>query len=313
MPRPGAAAWDLARDEHLARSLLISRRLGERAAISHVSAAVVHGLWAPPLMGWPVHVSQSAHMRLAAQNALLTRHKARFASGDIEVVNGIRVTSIGRTVIDCARSLPPEWALAVADSGMRAVIRPDRAHPDAVGEQAGVLRAQWLAQLGATCSPRGRVQARAILQVCDPLSESPLESRARCHLLAEGFAPPRLQREIRTACGTFYTDLSWEWSDADGTTWQTHLELDGEAKYGGTEDLFAEKRRENAIRSPHTSIERAGSTDITDGQMIARVRRHLPDSIRSPPEPPHDLRVLRSPVQAAWADDGPARRRRKGS
>ncbi len=279
LPTDDAPAWQAARDEHLARCVVISNRLGDSSVISHVSAAAVHGLWVPSVRSLPVQVSQPFNSREAAGRAgPATRHRARLTSGDFVTVNGIRVTSIRRTVLDCARTLPADWALAVTDSGMRVCIAPDRQQPDDALARARQLQLEWLGHLLEMCSPRGRVQARAVVSAANPLSESPYESRARCFLLAAGLPAPTLQREVETPLGTFYTDMSWAWTDGTGTRRVLHLEMDGAVKYQDSADLFAEKRREDSIRSASAKLLRAVPEDLRAGarELVRRVSDELP-------------------------------------
>jgi predicted transcriptional regulator of viral defense system len=85
--------------------------------VSHVSAAVLHGLplWAVPLDR--VHVTKSR--RSGGRTGSRVRvHTASLDAGDVGLVTGLPVTSLARTVADLARTLPFPQAVALADGAM---------------------------------------------------------------------------------------------------------------------------------------------------------------------------------------------------
>lgn len=124
--------------------------------VSHLSAALAWG-WKvkhPPLQ---THVTVPHGARRPTQDVAL--HWSRL--DDSEVRRG--VTSQVRTVVDCARGLPFDEALAVADSALRG------------GE---VDRHQLM--LAAEASPRtGRSRAIAVVEAANPLAANPFESVVR--------------------------------------------------------------------------------------------------------------------------------------
>jgi hypothetical protein len=89
-------------------------RLAAGSVVSHVSAAVMHGLpvWNVP-MG-RVHVT-----RHGAGGGRVTRglhlHIAPLDRSEVSERDGIMVTSVARTVLDLARSVPFAQAVVVAD------------------------------------------------------------------------------------------------------------------------------------------------------------------------------------------------------
>lgn len=95
---------------HRARVQAVAGQLGPWAVVSHVSAAVLHGLpvWNLPLDR--VHVTRDR-----ANGGRRTRdlhvHPARLPDTDRGVVAGIAVTTPGRTVADVARTagFAPGW------------------------------------------------------------------------------------------------------------------------------------------------------------------------------------------------------------
>ena len=72
-------------------------------------------------------------------------------------------------------------------------------------------------------------------------AESPLESLARATVVLAGLPEPTPQVRIRTRAGVFRADLLDEAN-------RTIIEADGKLKYLAPEDLWREKRREDALR-----------------------------------------------------------------
>jgi hypothetical protein len=208
--------------------------LHDGAVISHTSAAVLHGL---PV--WPSAVSQ-VHLTRdrsgGGKNRTLVRvHGARLADQDVTTIEGIAVTSLGRTVLDLCRTLPVEQAVAAGDRAL------------ADGLAVNVLE-EALLQLGR--SPGIRAARRAI-QLMDGRSESAGESVSRVRIILDGMPAPELQRVIRSPSGTFVARVDFLWKE-QGTVG----EFDGKIKYGRLlkpgqpmeEVLAEEKKREDAIR-----------------------------------------------------------------
>lgn len=297
--RPGAylpavaeeVEWQRRERSALAQMVAVDRQLPGRPVFCHASAALLHGLW----LGSP---DGQAHI-VQRQNAAgrrspgITRHHDTLREEDITLVRGLRVTTIERTIADCARSLSPRDGLAVADSGMRALLRPDRRAP--IEARIQQLRGD-LRQRVAGGPPRWRRRALAVVRHADPRAESAPESALRWIAVALGLPAPVLQRKIVTRLGVFYADLAWEVEvrEPDGTveTWLAILEYDGAIKYlppdaisdqhqgarNASAAVVAEKRREDAIRElPRTRIRRFQWADLADARRaFARICEAFP-------------------------------------
>lgn len=289
--RPGAylpraeveqTPWQRRERKALARVVAVSRQLPSGVVQSYSHAALVHGLW---LLGIDdeVHVTQRTKTG-GPRSPGVYRHHDSLPEEHITVVNGLRVTTIERTIVDCARRLHPRDGLAVADSGLRALLNPHRSAPEQIAGRVAELRAELLAMVESG-PPRGRRRARVVLAHADPFAESAPESVLRWIALAHGLPRPMLQARVTTRLGTYYADLGWEIEVREPAgaivTWLVLLEYDGAIKYvpmattGGTvRDLdvravshavVAEKRREDAIREePRTVIRRFQWADLRD-------------------------------------------------
>lgn len=235
--RPGAyvPSDDPRLDDALARHALAARAAARRmptdTVVSHVSAAVLHGLtvWAVPLER--VHLTRD---RPSGGRCTTLRHlhTAELDAVDVTEVGGIAVTSVARTVADIALTLPYEPALVVADAALHQHRTTSPALHDAVARAVG---------------RRGSPPARRVAAAADPRSESPGETRSRVAITRAGLPAPTLQHVVPELGAR--TDFYWE-------EFATVGEFDGKAKYGRGvrpgqspgEVVFAEKRREDALR-----------------------------------------------------------------
>lgn len=222
---------------------------------SHGSAALLWGLtlWSVPSV---THLYQRHHPG-DGRDRSVRRHTAPLADDAATRVNGIPVTTLERTVVDCARWMAPLAGLVVADSGLRAGASPD------------VLRELLQRGKGAP----GMARARAVIELADAGSESAWETATRFVLLAGGLPRPATQIAVSTRLGTFWADTGWE-------EWHLLLEYDGRVKYLGTEDLVREKRRHDAVVETGQRLLRVTKEDVrAPAALLSRVVRLLPADI----------------------------------
>ncbi|MGH8774456.1 MAG: DUF559 domain-containing protein [Jiangellaceae bacterium] len=143
--------------------------------VSHLSAAEYWDLGA-------LVPSRRLHMTVA-------RHRSRVAASGVkahyadlaasEFHRGL--TTVVRTVIDCARTCSTPQALAIADTALRTGLATRRELLDAAARLRGP----------------GSARARFIARQADPRSQSPLESALRGLLLDAGITWFDLQRRVR--------------------------------------------------------------------------------------------------------------------
>lgn len=128
-----------------------------RGVVSHVSAALVHG-WKVKVPPDRPHVTvRRTQGRVPSAGAVV--HWGALTAAELS--SG--VTDPVRTVLDCARALPFDAALAVADSALRS---------------GRVRRAELVA--GAAASPRtGRASALRVAQAASAMAANPFESVLR--------------------------------------------------------------------------------------------------------------------------------------
>jgi Protein of unknown function (DUF559) len=169
--------------EHLLRVAAALAVTGSRSAGSHRSAARVYGLGLVGLGPEPkAEITRSPGERAGHANrsgALV--HVAALPAGHVVGYRGVPVTSVPRTVIDLARTLPFAQGVAVADSAL----------------YAGLTSKSELAAVIAEC-PRwpGLQRAREVTAFSDARSESVLESLSRAAFHQAGLPPPDLQVRV---------------------------------------------------------------------------------------------------------------------
>ena len=246
--RPGAyvaAGDERLRDAQARHALLVAAtvaRLHPDAVVSHVSAAVLHGL---PVWGIPldrVHATR-ARRSGARRGGVAHLHAAALDGDEIVVVGGVPVTSPARTLVDLARTVPFESAVVTADAALRAGLSRSGTALD-----AALLRASHRPGISA---------ARRAVAFADGRSESVGESRSRAALARFGVPAPELQDKVWSADGESLGRVDFRWRGTVG-------EFDGRMKYGrllrpGQEPgdaVFEEKRREDAIRDAGLQVVR---------------------------------------------------------
>lgn len=231
-----------------ARIAALAPRLRAGYAVSHASAALAWGL---PLPRAPrrTHVTGGTHQTGRSRDVV--RHVRPLGADDVVMIHGHPVTSLERTVVDCATTLGPHAGLMVADAALR----------------AGASRERCEATIAAMRGQRGVAVARAVLALADDGAESAGESTARFVLLQAGLPVPRTQVAVTTHLGVFWTDLGW-------LGWRLLAEYDGEAKYeaGGSAAgaVLAEKRRQDAIEDAGYRVLRITRHDVAAPDRLTR-------------------------------------------
>lgn len=160
-----ATVWEGlgARERH--RALVVATvLLGEddTAVLSHWAAAALHGL---PLLGaWPakVHVTTPQGGSTRA-SGLVVRHPAPLPETDVAVVDGYRVTTVARTVVDLTRRLDFAGGVVVADAALqRRLSTPGSWTPHSRPRRCGPASVKPAARSPSPTgpqSPRGRAGA----------------------------------------------------------------------------------------------------------------------------------------------------------
>lgn len=240
--------------------------LADGAVVSHASAAVLHGLPTWGVRLGRVHVTRGRRNG-GRSNRQVYVHTAPLDPEELDAVDGIAVTSVARTVVDLARTLPFEPAVAVADAALHALI----AEP----ERLATLQAALTAAIARSAGWRGSPDARRVLAFADARSSSVGESRSRVAILRAGLPTPVLQWEVVGVAGQWIGIVDFGWPKQ-----RTVGEFDGKEKYGRllkpgqspADAVYAEKRREDALRAEELSVVRWGWDALSDfGSTAARL------------------------------------------
>lgn len=225
------------RQAGMAHRLLIEATVGQScpdAVVSHQSAAVLHGLpiWTNTLKR--VHLTRGRG-RGGKIRSYVHLHVTRLEPEDIVLIDGIPATSLARTVVDVARSMPMMRAVPIGDAALRVGLTPAQLEP-VLGRARGLV---------------GVGQARRSVAFLDGRSESVGESMSRVVFHDHGVPAPTLQYDVFDERGNLVgrSDFCWEEQRTLG-------EFDGMVKYGrllkpgesASDVVVREKLREDLMR-----------------------------------------------------------------
>ncbi|WP_366181158.1 hypothetical protein ABXS69_03285 [Actinomyces timonensis] len=224
--------------------------------------------------------SRAERRRLLAARPIV-RHHMPLDERDVVDLGGLRVTGLERTILDCARFLQPDRALAVVDSLFAVAVdageRPWHRRRRRIDAACAELRRGLLARLEEWAGQRGYRRAQAVVLAATAMSQSVWESEARRLCLASGITAPQAQMPVRGADGrVYFADLGW-------LPIRLLLEVDGEVKLAEDPDGELRRRaaREEAIRDAGFDVLRMSPGDLRDSRAAARrIWDTLPPSAR---------------------------------
>jgi hypothetical protein len=257
---------DVGRHRILARATL-ARQQG-LVALTGVSAAAVHGL---SVYGHDLKTVQLVRLDGGASRREVNarHHVLNDIEGDVELVGGLLVTNLARTVWEVAAHAGLEAGVATADSAVHRV-------PDLVDQ---------LAQLQSALGRRpGSSRARMALRLVDGRSQSPGESFSRVIFHRHRVPMPEPQYEVISASGRSLGFADFGWKE------DRHLgEFDGKIKYeellkpgqSASDVVFKEKCREDQIRAELFGMTRWTFVDLRPSALNRFIRRLNADRERS--------------------------------
>lgn len=224
------------------RAFVHAAATAQRSArvFSHQSAAALWGL--PSIGPWPSDVHLLVPQATGGRSDPgVRRHALGVVDRDVTTVDGLLVTTLARTLVDIATTMPVYWAVAAIDAALR-----ESPH----GPAPMIAKEAVLEQWSVMYPFRGHARASRIIQFAEAGSGSTSKSASRVTIAVLGFPPPILQRHFVIDGRDAWTDFYWESVVGVG-------ECDGDAKYldpavlrgrSVEEVVLAEKRREDAIR-----------------------------------------------------------------
>jgi predicted transcriptional regulator of viral defense system len=263
------------RAAHVLDCAAVLLSLGRPAAVSHASAAAVHELLPPSSPLTEVRLTDPDAWR-RGRGYVVSR--AQLPAGEVVPWGPFAVSSVARSLVDCAR----ECCLADAVAAMDDALHRDLVTPAQLREIVHAQR-HWEGIAGA---------ARAV-GMADGRAESPLESRGRVQILTSGLPAPELQPELWDGDGYLGRVDAW-YDDA-----AVAIEFDGVVKYrdpwrgrSPADVLWEEKRREDRIRATGVRMLRWAMVDVSSGWAASRDR--LRRLLASPHQGRRAFRVVRA-------------------
>ncbi|GAA4083313.1 hypothetical protein [Actinomadura miaoliensis] len=207
-------------DSLAVRASMISRLLAPHAVIARRTAAWIWGLDVlPPGVNqwqWDVELVRPGH----------DLPPDELPAEDIVEEAGVRVTSMARTALDCARWLPRREAVAALDQFLRRGV-----DPASLAAMARDLAGR----------PNAR-RLRDVLRLGDSGAASPGESWTRVMVVDTGFPRPRTQIGVAGPYGEpLFVDLGYE-------QLRVGLEYDGERHHTGAQARAHDERRRRWLR-----------------------------------------------------------------
>lgn len=254
------------RSRHVLRILAVLPVVSDDSVVSHDSAAVLHGL---PLFGAElskVHVTRNRRGG-GRTTAGVVVHCSTL--DDVDEVDGIRVTSVARTIADIARTRSLDTAVAMGDAALRGGVSPDLLE----------------CELGRARKRKGVAHARRAVAMLDGRSESVGESLGRIRLLQSGFTDLDLQVEIYDESGDRVARTDFV------VCARVVNEFDGKVKYqkflragqSAGDAVFEEKKREDRIRELGYPVVRFTWADLFAFERVAKsVGRAVEQAERMP-------------------------------
>lgn len=227
------------------------------------SAALVHGLTVSNrhLRQTWVATSRKTHRRSDDNIKCII-----VSADDFAKVDGLRVTSLERTLYDCLRIMDFRSALTVADSALRL-------RSLAAGDLASRIETTYR-------NARDLRRVRATVLLADGRSESGGESIARATMLELGLATPDLQRSLSSPLDprrVYRVDYAWDvvggvvLGELDGN--EKYLSTDMRGQLSIAQVIEREHRRQSYIEAIEGVLRmiRFGFSDVMDDRSFLRL------------------------------------------
>ena len=209
-PDPSLESWQVTTQEHLQRLRETLARLPGHVA-SHTSAALLHGIAVMISPDSPVEVTALDRCPRSWREEGLVVHHSDSHDIPVEMLEGLRVTTLPRTVADTLRTRTLPHGTALVDDVLRSGRLTEREILDALAPMKG-----W----------RGRPRALVAVQLSDPRRESWLESFSDVTLYQRGIPLPLVQVTILDEWKRFVAR-----TDGFDEEHGIYSEADGEGKY----------------------------------------------------------------------------------
>jgi hypothetical protein len=227
---------------------------GPHAVAVRQTAAELWGLGGLPADD-SVHVAVRAP-EMRRQQEGLRYHQLAVADDEVGIVDGLRATTVLRTVADLLLVLARLDAVSMLDS----VLHARRLEPSDLAECLPLVAGR-----------PGCVAARRHIVECDARAESPAETRVRLICSDGGLPAPTLQCPVTDDFGVIlgYADLGWR-------PWRVAVEVDGADPHSRPDAVFRDRHRQNDFTAARWNTVRFSWADtFHPGYIVSTVRRAL--------------------------------------
>lgn len=207
----------------LARAAVLSSGIDDAVA-SHLTAARVHGIALPPGKH-PEHVTVRRDLRRRDRRELVFHGRA-LRVNDVEMRDGVAVTTVARTLVDLAATLPRLHAVWAIDDALR----------------RNLCSRDQLDTAGQRYSSSAGAEVAARIAEADGVAESILETAGRLALIDSGVPLPVPQYVVQDVDGSVVARL-----DGGYPGRRLGLEFDGREVHARPEAAFHDRRRQNRL------------------------------------------------------------------
>lgn len=263
--RRGVYRWAASPESWHQRALAACIGPAPATAISHRSAAYLHGLLPSAPARLEVVVPYGAAREGLSRIACVHRIQKPLLRGDVVTIDGLRATSIARTLADLAGTVAPRALPELVDRAMR--LRPsDHARTRLAEAIEEAARARRGARALRTATAPWVVAGRDGRQL-----QSVLEAQVLRVLLAGRVREPRCQYEVVLGAGVrCFLDFAWPAE-------KVALEVDGYAFHSDRGTFDSDRVRGNRLLAAgwHVLHTTAGEVRSRPGDIVAALRAAL--------------------------------------
>lgn len=195
-------------------------------------------------------------------------HRGAVSADEIVELDGLKVTTVDRAVVETACTTSYEVGVVLADAALH---EPLTTREQSSPHNQLTTRGQLVAAVHRHRHWRGVPAAHAAVLFADGRSESVGESRLRVLMANHGLPTPELQVEIRDVDGGLIGRVDFLLAGV------LVVEFDGAMKYGDNADaVLAEKYREDRLRERGYGVARVNWADLDHPhKTAARLRQAL--------------------------------------
>ncbi|MGX6508826.1 hypothetical protein [Rhodococcus sp. SJ-2] len=245
---------------HAFHARAVAQMAAPDAALSHVSAAVLHGLrpWRISLAAVHLTRDRASGSRTSDRRVM---HAARVDEREVRESHGVRVLAVSRSILDLAASEPLEHVVALGDQALRQRLT-----------EIGELERE----VGKMGSRSGRPRMLRAVRLMSDRSDSVGESRSRVLMIGEQLPIPLEQVDVFDATGRWLARVDFLLPD-HGVIGEfggrIKYRRDGVATTDAEDVVYREKLREDRLRHAGWVVVRWTWGDVeTPGAVAAKIR-----------------------------------------